>query len=539
MDFIFGTLATDDLKLLHHRAAYHGIHHLHDLTPRVPQADEPVQVRVITGVEIELDNVACYFTTDGSQPQGSCGIAENGATLELERIETRWDTFIWGYVSIWQATLPPQPRGTLVRYSISGWNTETELFAETPNVKKITDSAASMFFKGQPMPDLADHTGIDSPTVFAYHVGNFPAPEWAWNSTIYHIFIDRFYPGDGRDWLTPSSLSDFHGGTLWGVRDKMDYIEALGADCIWLSPLFPSPSHHGYDATSYEHVEARLGGDEALHAVVEAAHQRGIRVLLDFAANHLSNHHPYFQEAINNPASPYRDWFYFDESPLGYRAFFNVETLPEINLENPLARQWMIDNALYWLREFDLDGYRLDHANGPTPAFWSEFWTACKRVKPDSLYFGEVVDAPSVQQSYIGRLDGLLDFHVGDKVRKVFAKGEQSRADLERFLAQHYRYFPDDFVMPTFVDNHDMDRFLYLAGGNTEALKAAADTLLALPQPHIIYYGTEVGLSQPKGTADGLGLEASRMPMLWGDAQDTDLLAFYQDRIHARRDRNA
>ena len=278
-----------------------------------------------------------------------------------------------------------------------------------------------------------------------------------------------------------------------------------------------------------------MGGDEALHALVDAAHQRDIRVLLDLACNHLSDQHPYFQDALNDKASPYRDWFIFDDSDIGYETFFAVPQLPVINLENPGARAWMLDIAQYWLREFKIDGYRLDHANGPGTGFWSDFRAACREANPESFCFGEVVEAPNILRTYVGRLDGLLDFYVDDLLRKTYGWGAMSESEFEHALVRHLTYFPPDFIMPTFLDNHDMDRFLFVANGDKEALKRAATTQMNLPGPPIIYYGTEVGLSQKKGKKDGLGLEESRLPMLWGDDQDQDLLAHFKHLIHRRR----
>jgi len=212
-----------------------------------------------------------------------------------------------------------------------------------------------------------------------------------------------------------------------------------------------------------------------------------------------------------------------------------VRSMPQVNLANPAARAWLIDTARYWLREFGVDGYRLDHANGPGPDFWTDFWAACKAEKPDCYCFGEVVDAPVVQRTYTGRLDGCLDFFAGDALRRTFALGRWTEDHLQRFLDRHAAYFPDDFVRPTFLDNHDMDRFLYLAGGDKEALRRAAAVQMQLPGPPIIYYGTEVGLGQARTTREGMGLHFSRVPMAWGADQDRELLAYYKALIRERR----
>jgi glycosidase len=209
--------------------------------------------------------------------------------------------------------------------------------------------------------------------------------------------------------------------------------------------------------------------------------------------------------------------------------------MPKVNLGHPDARRWMIETALTWLREYDIDGYRLDHANGPGPDFWTDFWTACKAEKPDCFCFGEIVDAPDVQRTYVGRLDGVLDFHAGDALRRTFARKTWSEDQLARFLDRHLAFFPADFLLPTFVDNHDMDRFLTLAGGDKDALRRAAAAQMRLPGPPIIYYGTEVGLTQTAGTTGGLGLHVNRVPMIWGEEQDHELLAYYRSLIAERR----
>lgn len=536
-EFIFGTFATDDLKLVYHRAARSGLQHAYLISPRDPQPGEPVTLTVHLGPETPADHVACYYTLDGSDPAGARGEATNGAAALLSRVAVEWDTLRWGYLSRWEAALPAQPEGTMVRYRIGAWQDGgEELRADWPAVKPVLERSAQAFFRGQPLPGAALAGDPGAGEVFTYRVDELAPPQWAREAVIYHIFVDRFHPGEGRRWKQTRDLRAVVGGTLWGVAQKLDYIAELGATAIWLSPVFPSPTVHGYDATDTFQVEARLGGGEALRAAVEAAHNRGLRVILDLVANHVSDRHPYFVDALHDPASPYRDWFTFDDSEVGYRTFFGVGSMPQVNLAAPGARVWMLDVARYWLREFDIDGYRLDHAHGPGPGFWPEFWAACKAENPECFAFGEIVEPPERVRLYTGRLDGALDFHLADAFRRTFARGTWTRADFDTFVERHLAYFDHpDFLLPTFLDNHDIDRFLFVAGNDKDALREAAAVQMALPGPPVIYYGTEVGMLQAAGRASSVGLEASRGPMWWGDEQDRDLLAFYKRLIAERK----
>lgn len=538
MEFIFGTLATPELRQLHHQIARLGVQHGREIAPLIPKPNTPITLFATIGHDFSARHVACYYTTDGSIPIGNRGVAQNGMVVQFQLDGYVWDSITWGYHARWTGHIPPQSDNTLIRYRIGAWTDDVhqpEIFADYPELKATTERAAGAFFRGEPVPPLPP-IGDSMGRIFTIHVSDMSAPEWAKSAIIYQIFVDRFYAGDGHAWLQTSDLRQPFGGTLWGVRDKMDYIADLGVNCIWLTPTFVSPSHHGYDIIDYFQTEPRMGGDDALRAVVESAHRRGIRVLLDLVCNHVSSQHPYFVDALNNPHSPYREWFVFDDSPEGYKTFFGSAAMPHINLQIPTARDWMCSVGQYWLREFDIDGYRLDHANGPGADFWVDFRLACRAIKPDVFCFGEVVEAPNILRSYVGGLDGVLDFHIEDMLRRTYATGATTEAEFAEFLARHYAYFPDEFILPTFFDNHDMNRFLFAVKGDKSKLMRVAQAQFALPHPPIIYYGTEVGLSQNNGAHEGVGLDESRLPMLWGDDQDAELLAFYKALIRKRRE---
>jgi cyclomaltodextrinase len=507
-DFIFGTLSTETLRLTYQRELRRSVTHHHARAPRDPKPSQPVELELSLGPEQAYDQAWVYWSTDGQEPVGNAGLASQGFATPMEAVGSDWDLLEWGYLRRFRAVLPGQPGGTVVRYTLA---------AEAANGKEI----------------LADQG-----QVYAYYVADDPPPEWAYDAIIYQIFSDRFNPGAGRSWLAPESLSGFFGGTLRGITEKLDYIAELGANAIWLTPIFPSPSHHRYDTTDYFAIDPRLGDKNDLRALIDGAHQRGVRLLLDFVPNHVSNLHSAFQRALADQNSPEASWFTFHHWPDEYKCYFDVKELPELNLRHPAARQHLLDAAAYWL-EFGVDGYRVDYAIGPTPDFWADFRRVTRSVNPDCWTFGEVVEPSYSQLNFHGLLDGCLDFILLEGLRQTFAFRRWNGRRFASFLERHEAYFPLDFTRPSFLDNHDMNRYLWAAGGDKDSLKLAALCQFTLAGPPVIYYGTECGLSQERDVRqDGQGIpEEARLPMTWGEAQDAALLDYYRSLARLRRER--
>jgi glycosidase len=301
-----------------------------------------------------------------------------------------------------------------------------------------------------------------------------------------------------------------------------------------LSPVCESPSHHGYDATNLCAVARRLGGDEALRELVRSAHARGMRVLLDFVAGHTSHLHPAFLAARADPAGPWATWYSLgDWPPHGYLCYAGVPSMPLLATDHPEVRQHLVAAALSWLGEFGVHGFRLDHVPGPSHAFWAAFQREVKRRFPDALTLGEITAPLEHIATYAGRMDAFLDFPLNTLLRAVFATRNAPLADLLRSLAERESRLTAGMARATFLDNHDMDRFLWLAGGDTARLRLAAACQLTLPGTPILYYGTEVGLAQERDAREENAY--ARAPMPWGDAQDAALLGWYRRLLALRR----
>jgi cyclomaltodextrinase len=496
-DFIFGTLSSLERRVELVQKQTLGVVHGHQLDPLAPgPGDKPI-VSVTVGLKIRVESMVCELL----EPQT--------LSLSLKLIATDWDTMNWHYFQTWQGNLPSQPEGTIVRY-------------------KITAIPA----------DGSDPIPADEGALFSYVVGNPLQPAWAEEAIIYQIFPDRFHPGNNREWNETKNLDERYGGTIRGIIDNIDYVAGMGFNCLWLNPFFPDHTYHGYHAVDYFSINPRLGTADDIYELVQEAHKRNIRILLDFVANHWGSKHPTFQAALKDRNSEYYDWYNWNEWPDDYETFFAVKDLPQINVNHEPARQHLLEATRYWLSEFGFDGFRLDYSPGPTHDFWVDFRKIVQEEKPDAWIFGEVTDTPETQLSYWGRLHGCLDFILLEALRHTFALGSMSLTEFDAFLEKHEAYFPTGFSRPTFLDNHDMDRFLWLAKGDRRKLKLAALCQFTLSGQPTVYYGTEVGVSQiddmmpPEGPHN---MAQARLPMRWGSEQDQDLRQFYRWLIHFRR----
>ncbi len=523
-EFIFGKLSTAEGRLQRVKTKGWGLNAELCLNPLDPAENELIEITVRVGADMAVKAVTLHYSTDGSLPQVNPeNLHPSTMTLAMQRKAIEWDTLQWSYLEKWIGVIPEQPQGTHVQYAISAITTTNQVIYCPYFLNKSMDDSLLNRFNGD-----------NQPQIYGFYVDNETIPIWLREAVIYQIFVERFAPEPGKQWSATSDLSDFFGGTIKGITAKLDYLSDLGVNCLWLTPIFLSSSHHGYDPISHSLIEPRLGTEADWEMLVKEAHHRGIKIILDYVANHFSNQHPSFKTAQTQPDSKEYHWFRFREWPDDYECFFDVPSQPEVNSENLELRQYLISNACQWL-EKGCDGFRLDYAHGLSQAFWSIFRNTTRKLKPDSVTLAEITQPPDFMRSFTGRMDGCLDFKLLELFRGFFAFNTLTVSQFERQLRQHLAYFGNSLVLPSFLDNHDMNRFLWVVKGDKRRLQLAALCQFSLPSPPIIYYGTEVGLSQLREVGR---LEESRLPMLWGEEQDRDLFSFYQQLIAWRRENN-
>ncbi|WP_156922535.1 alpha-amylase family glycosyl hydrolase [Cohnella thermotolerans] len=358
------------------------------------------------------------------------------------------------------------------------------------------------------------------------------------SAVYYEIFVRSFADSDG-DGI----------GDLNGIAGKLDYLQKLGVEGIWLTPINPSPSYHGYDVTDYYGINPDFGTMDDFKALLAEAHKRGMKVIMDLVVNHTSSEHPWFVDSAKGKDSKYRDWYLWAEdqglstaaaSAQGgpawhekngshYEATF-WDGMPDLNFDNPEVRREMVKIGRFWLGQ-GVDGFRLDAAKHvyedfksqagdleaakKNQAWWQEFRQGLNEANPDAYLVGEVWSSSAAVAPYLNKaFDSSFNFDVSDWIRSAVVSGRAS--SMPGMLPRYYALFAKEsdgrFVDAPFVDNHDRDRIMSLTRGNVEEAKLAASILLTLPGNPFLYYGDEIGM-QGSG-AD----ERKREPMLWTSA---------------------
>ncbi|WP_457637300.1 glycoside hydrolase family 13 protein [Oceanithermus sp.] len=355
-------------------------------------------------------------------------------------------------------------------------------------------------------------------------------PAWVERAVFYQIFPDRFRragkpalpapTGHFESWDSLPTVRGFKGGDLWGVAEKLDYLEQAGFSAIYLNPIFASSANHRYHTSDYLRVDPILGGDEALRNLLDQAHERGMRVILDGVFNHSGRGFFAFSHLLENgPASPYQDWYYVKGFPLrayggkpNYEAWWDNPELPKLRVETPQVREYLLHVAEHWIR-FGADGWRLDVPEEiKDMSFWQEFRRRVKESNPEAYIVGEIWhEAPdwvqpggpfdAVMNYPLGR--GVLGFVGGERLdRELAARSGLGRlpeldgAGWLEWTGRVLESYPEEVrkVQLNLLGSHDTPRLITMLGGEAERAALALELLFTLPGAPSVYYGDEIGL---------------------------------------------
>lgn len=334
-----------------------------------------------------------------------------------------------------------------------------------------------------------------------------PVVDWMKKAVFYQIFVDRFFMGNSEKdtsyinmaWEDKPTPKSFAGGDLRGIIEKLDYLTGLGVNAIYLTPIFLSISNHKYDTIDYMTIDPQFGTKEEFEELVKEAHARGIRIVLDAVFNHCSMHMRQFVDVMEKGRqSRFYDWFVIDgdfpnTEQCNYECFAACNYMPKLNTANEQVQQFLIQIALYWIKEFDIDGWRLDVSDEISHDFWRKFREAIKKEKSDAVIIGENWhDAYPYLQG--DQYDSIMNYAFTKACLDYFARGkfdaEQMAGKLNANLMRNTEQV--NRMMLNLLDSHDTHRFFTEVDKDKDKLLAAIALTMVFPGAPCMYYGTEI-----------------------------------------------
>jgi alpha-amylase len=366
-----------------------------------------------------------------------------------------------------------------------------------------------------------------------------PGYPWWRDSVGYEIFVRSFYDSNG------DGIGDFN-----GITQKLDYLNDgdpstatdLGISTMWLMPIFPSPSYHGYDVTDYYSVNPQYGTMDDFKRLILEAHKRGIKVVMDMVLNHTSDQHPWFKDAKSSTTSQYRDWYIWSETDPGYKGPWGEEVwhasrsgyyygifesgMPDLNYTNPEVTNQMEEVTRFWLEDVGVDGFRLDAAKHliekkrvqenttATHDWFQQYRGFYKKINPNAITIGELFgNNLAVVDSYTN--GDQFDLAFNFELASAFVQSAKSGSALPALgaLNSTNKILESSQYSP-FLTNHDQNRVISELEGNRNKAKVAASLLLTSPGMPFIYYGEEIGMEGMKPD------ENIRRPMQWNAEQN-------------------
>lgn len=382
------------------------------------------------------------------------------------------------------------------------------------------------------------------------------SPTWIGKTVWYQIFPERFANGDKNNdpinvlpwnFKTKPTPNSFFGGDLQGIIDHLDYLKKLGINGIYLCPIFKSTSNHKYNTMDYFQIDPNFGNKEKFHQLVNEAHKRDIRIMLDAVFNHIGSDSVQWQDVLKrNSQSRYFDWFYIhqlntdnmreiqNEFKVGkkvpYDAFGYSAFMPKLNTENPEVEKYLLDVAKYWIKEFDIDGWRLDVANEVDHHFWRQFAEMCHQLKPDFYILGEVWNSA---RSWLqgDQFSGVMNYAFTSLIKEgLIEKKYSGKQFLEKLSEQEMQYSdPVNRSMMNILDSHDTTRLLNDCKNDKDLERMVLAFTFVQRGTPCIYYGDEIGMT---GEED----PDNRKCMNWNEnTQDRKMLKFVTDLIKFRK----
>ena len=389
---------------------------------------------------------------------------------------------------------------------------------------------------------------------YFHEIDRFKAPEWVKSRVWYQIFPERFANGDKS--LDPQNVKawnaadkpdaqDFYGGDLQGVLDHLDHLTELGVNGIYFTPVFKAPSNHKYDTQDYLEIDPNFGDKPLFQKVIEEAHKRGMKVMLDAVFNHIGDTSPQWQDVLaNQENSKFADWFHVNEWPASYKetgfesaddltydTFAFTPHMPKLNTANKEVQDYLLNIADYWIREFDIDAWRLDVADEVDHHFWKQFRATCDAAKKDFYILGEVWH--SAQPWLVGdEFSAVMNYAYTGAITDYFAAKKINLPQMVSAMNAQlmlYRKQTNEILFNV-LDSHDTPRLLHQAHEDKDLMRQIEAFTYLQPGVPCIWQGDEYAMT-------GAGDPDCRRVMPWNnpELQDMEMLDFFKNLIDFRK----
>lgn len=409
--------------------------------------------------------------------------------------------------------------------------------------ERFSNELAILYFERNIMEERSEY--YQYPYILRTEIPDVPA--WFKKAVVYNIFPDSFVgeksgsPTQPREVILENGkvCRSRLGGTLKEVIKNLDYIQALGVNCIYFNPIFAAGEYHKYDTIDYYHIDPCLGTNEEFKHLVEEIHKREMKIIIDGVFNHCSWEFSAFEDVMDKgEKSKYIDWFYDLKFPVrrpqsekekpGYACFAYEPKMPKLNTSNEEVQKYFANVGTYWIREYKIDGWRLDVANEIDRNFWRKFREAVKKENKEAILIGEVWEnAESWLRGDI--FDSTMNYEFRRICRDHIIGDNKNALTAAKQLEQMRLRYPTNLVngQLNLLDSHDVPRFLSLCRGDLRKWKLACILLMLFPGVPSLFYGDEQAIC-------GMKENVYRNPMVW--SQNTQLCEFVQKIIEIRKE---
>ncbi|MBZ9609201.1 alpha-glycosidase [Clostridium estertheticum] len=395
-------------------------------------------------------------------------------------------------------------------------------------------------------PDLKEFTAFQ----FAYLAEGdlYEEAPWLQESVVYQIFPDRFYNGDKSNnpentskWGSVVKTESMFGGNIQGVIDKLDYLEKLGVNLVYLTPIFKSTSNHKYNTADYYGIDPQFGTLDTAKELIKKCHEKGMKIIFDAVFNHSGSDFFAFENLLDKQeASKYKDWYFIDSYPVStdtvnyYTFADDVSTMPKLNTHNSEVREYLLKVGEYWVKEIGIDGWRLDVCDEVDHDFWRAFSKVVKAANKDAVIVGEIMhEANSFLKG--DQLDSIMNYPFKSALVDFFANRSIPVEEFDNILSSNRTLYMSSITRQLWnlMGSHDTKRFLTECEDNVDRMKLAIAFQFCYQGVPYIYYGDEIGLN---GGED----PQCRKCMIWDvEKQNTELFNHYKTMISLRKNNSA